>query len=129
VLHASLRPVPYYNASNPRNLLHELSLGPQPCDSLPELRPVMESAPITDTTILGFSLSDSTLLVNFAPGFSDVVKSLYTPESERLLAYSLTNTLCMDERIKSVCFFQSGSQFETFTGEIYWSGLFYPLVQ
>ena len=123
---ASLRPLPYYNVTNPRFLLAELSAGPKTCDSLPHLRPVFSGAEISDTTLLGFALSDSTLLVNFAPGFSDIGSHLSSQE-ERLFAYSLVNTLCMDERIKSVCFFQSGSQFDGFTGEIYWAGLFYPL--
>ena len=126
VLRASRRPLPYYNASNPRLLLSELSAGPKPCDSLPELRPVITGVSITDTALLGVALSDSTLLVNFAPGFADVGAHL-SPASERLFAYALVNTLCMEERIKSVCFFQSGSQFDGFTGEIYWAGLFYPL--
>lgn len=126
VLRASQRPLPYYNATNPRFLLSELSAGPKPCDSLPDLRPVLEGVSITDTTLLGFALSDSTLLVNFAPSFAEEGAPL-SPDSERLFAYALVNTLCMDERIKSVCFFQSGSQFDGFTGEIYWAGLFYPL--
>jgi len=81
---------------------------------------------IAVTALLGFSLSDNTLLVNLAPGFSAAAERLST-EEERLLAYSMVNTLCMNERIKSVCFFRSGSQFEGFGGEIYWGGLFYPL--
>lgn len=125
-LRASQRPLPYYSTNNPRTLLSELSAGPKSCDSLPDLRPVLTGAQIVDTTLLGFALADSTLLVNFAPSFADVGTHL-TPADERLFAYSLVNTLCMDERIKSVCFFQSGSQFDGFSGEIYWAGLFYPL--
>ena len=121
------RPVHYYQAHHPRKLLSELSRGPQSCDSEPDLLPIMDpSVSITDTMMLGFALSESTLLVNLAPGFSDAAKHLTTQE-ERLLAYGMVNTLCMNERIKSVCFFRSGSQFDGFGGEIYWGGLFYPL--
>jgi len=127
-LAASLRPIPYYQASHPRILLCELAKGPQLCDSKPDLIPIMRSFEFSDTSFLGFSLSDSTLLVNFSPSFSQIGKEL-DAESERLLAYALVNTLCSNEQIKSVCFFQGGSQFDHFTGEIYWSGLFYPLPQ
>lgn len=124
---ATLRPVHYYQAHHPRKLLSELSRGPQSCDSQPDLLPVMDpSVSVTDTMLLGFSLSDNTLLVNLAPGFNDAAQRL-TAEEERLLAYSMVNTLCLNERIKSVCFFRSGSQFDGFGGEIYWGGLFYPL--
>ena len=125
-LAASQRPVPYRQRSNPRALLAALSEGPQPQDSQPNLIGVMQQGCITDTDMLGFSLSDSTLLVNFSPTFSDVGKNM-TGEQERLLVYSLVNTLCTNEQMKSVCFFLSGSQFDGFSGEIYWAGLFYPL--
>lgn len=123
---ASVRPLPYYQRSNPRTLLSELSRGPQPYDSQPELLPVIHSGTLNDTDMLGFALEDSTLLVNFAPSFAKIGKELENGQ-ERSLAYALVNTLCMEPQFKSVCFFQSGSQFEGFTGEIYWQGLFYPL--
>ena len=120
------RPIPYRHTSNPRMLLMELSKGPTELDSEPNLLPVIHGAPLSDTDMLGFSLSDDTLLVNFSPSFSSVDKSV-SGSDERLLAYSLVNTLCLNERIKSVCFFRSGSQFDGPSGEIYWPGLFYPL--
>lgn len=123
---ASVRPVPYYQRSNPRTLLSELSRGPQPCDSQPQLLPVIHGSFLSDTDMLGFALDESTLLVNFAPSFVKIGENL-TAAQERYLAYSLVNTLCTDPHFKSVCFFQSGTQFEGFTGEIYWEGLFYPL--
>lgn len=120
------RPVPYYQATNPRHLLRELSYGPQACDSVQNLQPVLGGHLITDTMLLGFALSDSTLLVNFAPTFSMVADEIEA-DAERLMAYAIVNTLCMEERIKNVCFFLSGSQFEGFSGSIYWAGLFHPL--
>lgn len=125
-LSASVRPLPYYQCSNPRTLLNELSRGPQPYDSQPQLLPVIHSGTLNDTDMLGFALEGSTLLVNFAPSFAKIGKELDGGQ-ERALAYALVNTLCMEPQFKSVCFFQSGSQFEGFTGEIYWQGLFYPL--
>lgn len=123
---ATLRPVPYRQRTNPRTLLAELSKGPLPQDSHTSVKPVLKNGSITDTDILGFSLSDSTLLVNFSPTFERIGEGIGA-EEERMLVYSIVNTLCLNERIKSVCFFLSGSQFEGFSGEIYWAGLFYPL--
>lgn len=123
----SSRAIAYYQRTNPRVLLCELAKGPQAGDSRPDLLPVMDEKSITDTTLLGFALSDHTLLVNFAPSFSDLGKGI-SPQQERLLAYALVNSLCMDERVRSICFFQSGTQFDGFADEIYWRGLFYPLV-
>ena len=125
-LTSSKRPIPYSLCTNPRRLLHELSLGPQAGDSSPELLPVMEFSSIADTDLLGLALNGSTLLVNFAPSFSSVRQDM-TTEEERLLAYAIVNTLCIDERIKGVCFFESGNQFEGNPGGVYWSGLFHPL--
>ena len=120
------RAIPYHQCTNPRTLLCELAKGPQPDDNLSGTVSVMPPDAITDTTILGFSLTGSTLLVNFAPAFQDLGQGL-DAEGERRLAYALTNTLCMNGKVKNVCFFQSGIQFDTFTGEIYWSGLFCPI--
>jgi len=120
------RPIAYYQRTNPRVLLCELAEGPRPEDSISGLLPVMPEGSITDTTILGFALSKGTLLTNFAPSFIKVGQQT-EPEQERLLAYAIVNTLCMNENVKTVCFFQSGTQFEGFGGDIYWSGLFYPI--
>lgn len=122
----SRRAIAYYQRTNPRILLCELAKGPQAGDSLPDLLPVMSEKGITDTTLLGFALSDHTLLVNFSPAFAPLGKEL-SAEQERLLAYALVNSLCMNERVRNICFFQSGAQFDGFTGEIYWRGLFHPM--
>lgn len=120
-----LRPVAYGQTTHPRTLLHELSRGPQPCDSRQDVQGVLNGE-WTDTAMLGFALSEQTLLVNFAPAFSSALDGM-DAHQERALAYAMVNTLCADAHVKNVCFFQSGSQFEGFSGEIYWAGLFYPL--
>ncbi len=122
----SQRAIAYHQCTNPRTLLCELSKGPLQGDSQTGLAPVMKKGAITDTTLLGFALSDGVLLTNFAPQFSSFSKQV-TAESERFFAYALVNTLCMSERVKSVCFFLSGEQFDTLAGEIYWAGSFLPL--
>lgn len=125
-LAASKRPLPYALCTSPRSLLFELSKGPQEADSVSNLLPVMKADAITDTDLLGLSLNGNTLLVNFAPSFSSVRQDM-TSDEERLLAYAIVNTLCSNERMKSVCFFEAGNQFEGTPGGIYWAGLFYPL--
>jgi len=123
---SSQRALPYYQRRNPRVLLCELAKGPLPGDSKPGLLSVMRTNSITDTTILGFALSNGTLLTNFAPAFAKTCEDM-EPEEERLFAYALVNTLCMSPQVQNVCFFQSGAQFDGFTGEIYWRGLFHPM--
>lgn len=125
-LQASKRPVAYHQSTNPRHLLYELSRGPQLQDSAPLLDSVIHHGSITDTTLLGFAMDHNTLLVNFSPAFETIGKEL-DAQQERLLVYAIVNTLCTDAHMKNVCFFLSGSQFEGFSGDIYWAGLFYPL--
>lgn len=125
-LTAVKRPAPYYQKQNPRYLLQELAKGPKPYDSQTGLSPTLPLDCITDASILGLAKADRTLLVNFAPDFASVPEKLSGAE-ERMLVYSMVNTLCENNAIQSVGFFISGVQPETFSGEIYWPGLFYPM--
>ena len=84
----------------------------------------MPDGALPDTTVLGIALADDTLLVNFSPAFEQVGEGMGEQE-ERMLAYSIVNTLCAATPATS--FFLSGSQFDGFSGKIYWPGLFYPL--
>lgn len=120
------RPIAYNQCRNPRALLSELSRGPQACDSRSDTISATGDLYLADTDMLGFALAGNTLLCNFAPSFTQLAQTL-DAEEERTLAYALVNTLCMGEPIRSVCFFQAGSQFDGFSGEIYWAGLFYPI--
>lgn len=120
------RPIPCYQSTSPRVLLKQLSLGPQPSDSVQGLTGLMAEGSITDTTLLGLSLVDGALLVNFSPAFAEIGQGL-SETAERLLAYGLVNTLCVDRHVSSVCFFQSGAQFDGFGSPLYWRGVFYPL--
>lgn len=120
------RPVPYTQRVSPRTLLIELARGPQASDSLDGLSAVMPVGAIEDTDILGLALSEGTMLVNFAPSFENVGAGM-DETRERLLAYAMVNTLCTGTGAESVCFFRGGTQFDGFSGKIYWRGLFYPL--
>ena len=118
------RPLPYYHCSNPRRLIMELAKGPLSVDSADELSAVMPFELLKDADILGMAIVQDTLLVNFAPVFAELEAQAI---DERQLAYSLVNTLCSNPKVKSVCFFVGGSQFDTLAGDIYWRGLFYPI--
>ncbi|MEF9879441.1 MAG: GerMN domain-containing protein [Clostridia bacterium] len=121
------RPISYYQCQNPRTLLVELAKGPQSYDSVSNLTPIMPKEAIRDADLLGIALSEHTLVVNFAQPFASIGKGM-DAQAERLFTYAMVNTLCSNERIKSVCFFLSGKQFDGFSGEIYWRGLFYPML-
>lgn len=123
---STLRPVPYYQRQNPRYILQEIAKGPKNCDSVQGLLSVMPEAAITDPTILGLAKDQGTLLVNFAPDFAAIPEGI-SPENERMLVYSMVNSLCENGSIQRVAFFISGVQPETFSGEIYWPGLFCPM--
>ena len=88
--------------------------------------PVISGGALLDTDVLGVALAEDTLLVNFAPSFLSLGAEMNEQE-ERLLAYSIVNTLCSATKVKSVCIFVGGSQFDGFSGGIYWQGVFYPL--
>ena len=117
------RPMPYHQTSNPRALLLELAKGPLPADRT-EAIPLMEPGALKDSDLIGFALKDSTLLVNFAPGFSSVGQG-FDGQQDRLLAYGLVNTLSAISRIRRVRFFVTGEPHMGFSGEIFWAGDFY----
>lgn len=118
------RPVAFYQRQNPRFLLLELARGPQPQDSVQGLSPVMPVGALRDADVLGVSLHDGTLLVNFAQTFAGIGGEL-TESGDRLLAYALVNTLFCGPGVRRVRFFVAGGMPKGFTGEIYWGGDFY----
>gem|GEM_PF-288652 len=118
-----MRPMPYHQTTNPRALLLELAKGPLPADRR-QAKPLMEPGALKDSDIIGFSLKDDTLLVNFAPGFSSVGRG-FDEQRDRLLAYGMVNTLSAVDRIRRVSFFVAGEQHAGFSGDIYWAGDFY----
>ena len=119
------RPMPYYQRTSPRALLLELFRGPTTTDSIQGLLPIMKTGLMTDADILGLSLNGDTLLVNLSNSFLQAGTGI-SSNQDRLLCYAMVNTLICGEKAKRVCFFVGGKQPENFTGEIYWSGLFYP---
>ena len=122
---ATQRPMPYYRRANPRALLLALFGGPSAADSVQGLSPALTTGILSDADILGLSISEHTLLVNLSAN-TEKLGSGVTGAGERLMAYAMVNTLLCFERARSVCFFENGNPMAGFTGEIDWSGYFYP---
>jgi len=117
------RPIPFYQTTNPRALLDELFKGPSAADSVQGVRALIPAGALKDSDIIGVSLDGDTLLVNFSNSFLEVGNGI-TGDEDRLLAYSLVNTLLHAASAKRVAFFAGGSPIESFTDEIYWKGWF-----
>ena len=118
------RAVYFSQVHNPRALILELAKGPQASDHHENLEAVFPTEVLHDADILGISLNDNTLLVNFSKSFQQLGTDL-TPQQDRLLAYALVNTLFCNDRVEKVRFFIIGDVPTSFSGEIYWQGDFY----
>jgi hypothetical protein len=117
------RPVPFYLTSNPRALLGELFKGPSAEDSAQGAQGLIPAGMLKDPDIIGISLDGDTLLINFSNAFLEAGKGI-TADEDRLLAYSLVNTLLYAANARRVAFFAGGNPIEGFTDEIYWKGWF-----
>lgn len=122
-LTAVQRPIPFYQTANPRALLNELFLGPQLADSMQAAQATVPAGTLKDSDIVGISLNGDTLLVNFSVAFLTANEGI-NAQQDRLLAYSLVNTLLHAANAKRVAFFAGGNPIEAFTDEIYWKGWF-----
>ena len=117
------RPIPFYQTSNPRALLNELFKGPQDSDGARGALATVPAGALKDSDIIGISLSGDTLLVNFSNTFLTINRTI-TAQQDRLLAYSLVNTLLHAANARRVAFFAGGKPIEGFSGEISWKGWF-----
>lgn len=116
------RPVPYYEAQNPRFLINQLILGPKPYDDNPAVQSVLPDT-LRDADLLGFAVFDSTILIHLSKGFQDACQG-YGEEKERLLIYAMVNTLSGATSFKRVRFFVAGIQPESLCGALYLPGEF-----
>lgn len=116
------RPVPCYEARNPRYLIGQLIQGPKTYDDVTGLTAVLPQT-LGDVDLIGFSIQNDTILTNFSQNFFNSCQG-YTPQQERLMAYALVNTLCISQDIKRVRFYEAGVQPNSVTGEIDWHGEF-----
>ena len=123
-LRAVQRAVPYNQRTSPRSLLMELFRGPTEADSQTDTQALLTGEALSDADILGISLQDQVLLVNFSSRFSEAGKGL-TNNQDRLLAYAMVNTLLNVTHAHQIRFFVSGNVPEDFSGAVYWAGPFY----
>ena len=104
------RALPYRSACNPRTLLLTLSeQGVIPMG-------------LTDADVLGLSILDGTLLVNFSQRYAQIIQASAT--DQRLIAYALVNTLCETLDIRRVRFYFSSEAVDHLDGDLLWSGMF-----
>ena len=78
---------------------------------------------VRDDDILGIAEMDEILLINLSESFRSEIQAAGS-EQERLICYSIVNTLCENTGKRKVCFFFEGEQVETIAGDIYWAGTF-----
>jgi len=116
------RPIPYYETRSARYLAGCLMAGPQAVDSPAGAQAVLPEG-LSDADLLGVGLAERTLLLNFTPRFAAAAEGL-DETGERLLVYSLVNTLCELPAVNSVCLFIGGRQPETLAGSLYLPGEF-----
>ena len=121
-LRLAYRPIPHYQAQNPRYLLNQLMLGPQGTDSLQGLSPVLPEA-LRDADILGATMRDDTALINFSGALKTLSEGM-EPQAELRMVYAMVNTLTAIQGMNQVCFFVDGRQEGTFAGSIDIAGVF-----
>ncbi len=102
----------YRDAASPRALL--LAMADPTAGILP--------AGLTDADILGLALQDGTLLVNLSDRYGDVIR--HSGMDQRLIAYSIVNTLCQRLNVRRVRFFFSGRAVDSLGDSLVWSGEF-----
>ena len=118
------RPVPYYQAKNPRYLLLQLNEGPRAYDSNTGLGAVFPAG-LADADLLGLGLAGQTMLVHLSDGFK-AASSTLSGAAERQMIYAIVNTLCENPVVSKVRFYVAGGQPETLAGEVYLPGEFLP---
>ncbi len=117
------RPIAFYQTSSPRALLNELFRGPQPEDSDSAVSAALPAGMLKDSDIIGISLQGDTLLVNLSSTFLEAGQGV-SGDEDRLLAYSMANTLLHAASARRVAFFVAGKQIAGFTDAVNWKGWF-----
>ena len=116
------RPIPYYQAHNPRYLMSQLMAGPMNTDSVAGLSPVLP-VDLKEADLLGITRQNETALVHFSANLR-IHASNYSPQQELLMVYAMVNTLTRQRDIKQACFFIDSQQEGVFTNEIDVAGVF-----
>lgn len=116
------RPVPYYEARNPRYLLLRLMDGPTRAESAAGMVSLLPDH-LGDADMLGFSVQGDELLCNLSASFAAACRAVPV-EQERLMAYSMINTLCDAVSCNRVRFFFGSLPQDTISGAVWWNGSF-----
>ena len=114
--------VDMFEADSPRTQLKALLEGPGEREAAEGMSRTLPDT-VTEEDILGIASEGDTLLVNLSEHFLEEIRR-FGPEKERLLCYSVVDTLCQHTGINRMCFFFEGAQVEEIAGEIYWAGIF-----
>ena len=104
--------LPYRSTASPRALL--LAMAAPSVGALP--------AGLTDADILGLSVQDGTLLVNFSTRYAEGITA--SGCNQRLTAYGIVNTLCEMMNVRRVRFFFGGAIIESLGSDLCWDGEF-----
>lgn len=118
------RPVPYYAAANVRALVDQWIAGPQSYDSPAGLSPVAPQG-LRDADLLGAAYKRGVLLLNFSAQLQALSQGMDAAQ-ERLMIYSLVNTLCALRGVTRVALFVMGEQPDSLAGAVYLPGEFLP---
>ena len=118
------RPVPYYAAANVRALVDQWMAGPQSYDSPAGLSPVAPQG-LRDADLLGAAYKRGVLLLNFSAQLQALSQGMDAAQ-ERLMIYSLVNTLCALRGVTRVALFVMGEQPDSLAGAVYLPGEFLP---
>lgn len=116
------RALPYYQTQNIRALFQQLLSGPDAAETMRQLKPTLPSG-VRNADLIGFTAEKDTVLLHLSKDFIAACQGL-SPESERLMVYSLVNTLSCLRGIRRVRFYVMGEQPETFAGSLYLPGEF-----
>ena len=99
-------------------------VGPRSIDSTENVFRALPAG-LKDADLLGVSFKDRTLILNFSSQLVDLAQGM-DEQQERLMVYSMVNTLCQLPAVEKVSFFILGRQPETFAGALYLPGDFMP---
>lgn len=116
------RPIPYYQTRSVRYLLGCLMQGPQPYDSESGLKNALPAA-LRDADLLGVAVNNGRALLNLSQNFMSACAG-YDETQERLLIYSIVNTLTELPDVRTAAFFIGGQQVESLCGKLYLPGEF-----
>jgi len=116
------RPVRAIERLQPRALLGQLLLGPQPTDGRQDLIPALPPG-VSNEDFLAISLQDSVALVNLSARFAQACRGLSEWE-ERNVVYAIVNLLTEFSDVRRVIFFVEGTQVRSLAGGLEMRGVF-----